>query len=905
MFILAFLAAQLVLKGQVDKLDVFELDGNPYAFTEAQHTAEDWDSIATALASTRILDSKTDGIRICAGGDSLDINEWTPCPDPKVGSGLTHIFAAAYNVSGDLAIYFGGDRADISKESYFGYWFLQNEITRNHHSLAGEHKNGDVLILFSLETPYIRVALWDSSCTHADSNLTVGGCASANLRLERQISGTDMICNSTSTENKDVCVVTNEATQNHYDSMSPALGVYSKAPWSFTSNQAPAGYLPKFSFFEGGMLPTLLSDTVSCFSTVLASSRSSETFDAHPLDVVVGELKTCYIELEADCSYETTLDTKEVKYTISGSVSNLGIQSVSEVIVTAMTTTETGKMSTTISDGLNGGEAYTFTNSITVSAELSEVTFAAIVHAKGFAGTVPLNSKKAIRCPAMSTVMKTETKARFNSQAKDDSKCDFCTLFGIKQNLKSLTLMYEPLSCQGPSCNSQIHNNTYVLGHAEGQLPVYIISTGHEDTPILVNSVNEPFTVPVHGNTVTIHIDSMDSPLLEVISFDTSCSQPIREGDRFGSLSVLDFSTVYDVTKNACEDPCTLVGNICDIVGDNTLDQMTFKYEAKNCIDDPICHSLEKLNITGETLGANDVEIAVNGEIMYTNVDVGVLFEVFLTRPITQLTILQYGTVLQTILLPVSCIEPMKLQDQYGSLSLQGFVSEKGTTEKNFCEDSCDACHFDDTEDALKTLTIRYETSNCPYYRCNSQASNKFSVKGGPPGMEPVSIIITDKHGKVKENYSNVYFGQELEVNVWKEEEIGISISYDDANASQNISIHTSCAAPIVPHEHFGAISITGFTTMNGFNESHCPPPPPPPLSLQIDYSELNKSMKKNNNPLAVPFLSLFAVAIISLTVVSIMVNHKFRTSNDMVGVNRVHSDPMDIEMDNEGVFEV
>jgi hypothetical protein len=159
----------------------FELDGNAVANATA---ASDWATLYSGsgnfLAFTGIVaDPGQD--TIFAGGpkDIQDMDKWTwknngGFPDKN---DITNAFAAAYDSSGDLVVYFGADRFSNSGDAYLGFWFFKDRVTLNANgTFSTRHQVGDLLVLLNYPQgtsaqPEVQVLEWNPARQDAATNL--------------------------------------------------------------------------------------------------------------------------------------------------------------------------------------------------------------------------------------------------------------------------------------------------------------------------------------------------------------------------------------------------------------------------------------------------------------------------------------------------------------------------------------------------------------------------------------------------------------------------------------------------------------------------------------------------------------------------------------------------------------
>ncbi|RKZ96627.1 MAG: hypothetical protein DRQ40_00515 [Gammaproteobacteria bacterium] len=140
----------------------------------------------------------------------------------------------------------------------------------------------------------------------------------------------------------------------------------------------------------------------------------------------------------------------------------------------------------------------------------------------------------------------------------------------------SINLKYTGKDCSA-SDNDQSSDKATCSGDPADSSPVYIFASkkcgdtssknaiGHPSGPI---SINEIFTIThvdptkkVQPNAcIDIYSDSARTNLLQRVQFHTSCSQPLKVGDIFGSIKVI---SGINGNKNQCGEPeCT--GTDCD-----------------------------------------------------------------------------------------------------------------------------------------------------------------------------------------------------------------------------------------------------------------------------------------------------------------------------------------------------
>ncbi len=368
------------------ELGNFELDGNA---VDEPVAGDDWDTVnlgggGGSSASTGVLADPAPGSIFTQGGskDYIDIPSWRhkdgSVPDKD---NITNAYAAAYNVGGDLVVYFGADRFANDGDAQLGFWFFQDNVTKNANgTFKGKHQVGDVLVLANFENgghiPTIQILEW----------VGTGGDQRDTLQLLETAAGAEC-----GTQLGDVCAITN---------VGPAT-----SPWPYTPKQGTADIFPVVSFFEGGVNITDLfsGSTAPCFTSFLAETRSSSSVTAVLKDFVLGAFPVCEIEVTTSCdSCDLNADQTAFVYSFSGTVTNKGFGTVFDVTVVFDPGTP-GNTSDDISISLGdlaGGASANYSG--TFQSLLSPPTVRATASAftsDGGPGTVSDSSETSV-CPA-------------------------------------------------------------------------------------------------------------------------------------------------------------------------------------------------------------------------------------------------------------------------------------------------------------------------------------------------------------------------------------------------------------------------------------------------------------------------------------------------------------------------
>lgn len=353
----------------VDDLGLFELEGNAVN----DNLADDWEDLHTGGGSAQTFtginpDPAPQSIFTGGRKDIQPISDWAH----KSGSSadkaeITNAYAAAYNHSGDLIVYFGADRISNNGDTFLGFWFFQQQITAEADgSFSGEHENGDALILANFPqaanaVPEIQVLEWDTSCSKADNNNPQpGDCAAKNLRVVFGGSGAGAVC-SPGGASQEACAITNDEGGSHDPTDSP---------WPYTSKDGFVNEFPYETFFEGGAnLSNLLNGGNTCFASFMAETRASSSPTAALMDFVLDSFPVCAITVTKDCEEDPVLNSAgtHITYAISGTVTNDGFGPVYNVNVTDSPAFDAGSL---VFDGnpssLGGGESIGYEATMTV-----------------------------------------------------------------------------------------------------------------------------------------------------------------------------------------------------------------------------------------------------------------------------------------------------------------------------------------------------------------------------------------------------------------------------------------------------------------------------------------------------------------------------------------------------------
>lgn len=312
--------------------NAFQLEGNAVD----DGLGDDWENIAHngGLSSAHVfirdvVDKSIDDVFVQGGSkDERDISAagitgqyWrhgignTPDKD-----NIVQAFAAAYNVDGDLIIYFGANRLANDGDAAIGFWFFKNDVTENANgTFNGTHAVGDILVTSDFRkggsASVINVFMWNGN---ASNPLTLLASSSSNGGF---------------TQDGVYCLNGNLAcaTANSQPETVPA----SMKPYYFKGSGGPTEVdeFPTGTLFEGGINFTQLLGGQACFSSFLAMTRTSASTSAQLKDFALGDFNLCGMEVAKTCAGipEVNEDGVSIDTVFDVTVSNTGFGALHNV----------------------------------------------------------------------------------------------------------------------------------------------------------------------------------------------------------------------------------------------------------------------------------------------------------------------------------------------------------------------------------------------------------------------------------------------------------------------------------------------------------------------------------------------------------------------------------------------
>ena len=326
-------------------------------------------------------------------------------------------------------------------------------------------------------------------------------------------------------------------------------------------------------------------------------------------------------------------------------------------------------------------------------------------------------------------------------------------------------------------------------------------------------------------------------------SKDNDCSPiDVTLPDDFTNNPTIDFG--YNVP--CCELDVTKVG--CVLVPRDDCDgkviRMTLKYTGQGCDASSHNQTPDEVSCTGDPNSAEPVDIVVTntkGNRVWAyaaGVSVGDLIFADAARAgrftLEFVTVVKIfdpnGNLLQDIKFNTSCLQPLNVGDQFGSMFLISLTTTEGG-EVNL-PDPNDTCitELPPTEGSscdgakIRTLRLRYTGGGCAQ-TSHSQATDMLSCwDNGQDSPSPVRIYAIGKWGEIwlDTGDPNVEFGDIAELAAASAGESELSsettVFIFDANDElvEEVAFHTSCSEPLNLGDQFGSLQVFGMEATTG-----------------------------------------------------------------------------------------
>jgi len=282
-------------------------------FSGSDPTFDETDGDAlTGVFTMDAVGAADDALKTGGSKDINDLTEWQVDPDFSTPDkdDLDNAYALAYeNADGDIIVYFGTDRFATEGDAKVGFWFLQGDFNlepiggpctepdpEDCGSLAPttDHTDGDILIQSNFtnggDVSRISVYEWQDGLSggndgphgalkdHDGNPATPMVLLNDEDNLRHVEEGNE--CDTVGTH--EACAIVNASAQ--------------VAPWPHQAKgSAVTNSFPPGSFFEGGLnlSDLLINAPATCFSTFMATTRSSQEPTAQLKDIVVESFDLC------------------------------------------------------------------------------------------------------------------------------------------------------------------------------------------------------------------------------------------------------------------------------------------------------------------------------------------------------------------------------------------------------------------------------------------------------------------------------------------------------------------------------------------------------------------------------------------------------------------------------------
>ncbi|MCB9294969.1 MAG: S8 family serine peptidase [Lewinellaceae bacterium] len=258
----------------------------------------------------------------------------------------------------------------------------------------------------------------------------------------------------------------------------------------------------------------------------------------------------------------------------------------------------------------------------------------------------------------------------------------------------------------GEGCGAMDHNQDPGKVQCSGDPgfagEVYVTAIGGSDKYYLINravSLDGTFSVDAARvgenklkNTTTIYLKDADGQILQTVMLETSGSQPLGLNDQYASLRLAGYLGEHGGICGKPRIP-TALGDCCDYTGKKPR-ILTLQYTGDGC--NVTTHNQEpgKVYCSGDPGYASFVYVSaesVDGnkrEVVFTDLPVPLngIFDVDATsigenkfkKDLVFYLKDAQGNLLQEVKFRASCSEPLGEGNQFGALSLKGYVAENG-----------------------------------------------------------------------------------------------------------------------------------------------------------------------------------------------------------------------------------
>jgi hypothetical protein len=341
----------------------------------------------------------------------------------------------------------------------------------------------------------------------------------------------------------------------------------------------------------------------------------------------------------------------------------------------------------------------------------------------------------------------------------------------------------------------------------------------------------------------------------QVVKFHTSCSKPIKVGDQFAGVKVVELTSTNGGTVTLPDpDPdasqCVPPGPPPPPHCEGKVVQAVFEYTGGSCADSQNTQG-GKTSCTGVLNGDEPVDIVVTKDVTsvfvepYQNIFVGDL--VTFTASGSELkselvfSILTAGAnpqdelpddLLQQLNIHTSCSAPLNLGDEFGGMKLVSLTTTEGGTvtipppeppaPTSDCVIPPPAPYPCDQK--IGVLSLRYIGGDCNQTTNDQEGTLECRDYAPVLPVEPVRIRAFKDDSKIylDTGAATVLLGDTVDASASNagDSELAsnteIEIFDEFGNLVQMLKVHTSCSKPIDLGDVFGSVEVVGLTDKNG-----------------------------------------------------------------------------------------
>ena len=444
--------------------------------------------------------------------------------------------------------------------------------------------------------------------------------------------------------------------------------------------------------------------------------------------------------------------------------------------------------------------------------------------------------------------------AQFLANGEDTEACS-----GTGENMKLLTFRYT-----GQDCSASFHRQDNGMVTCSGDpafAPVVYVTAEADQIYIsdLEVMLNETFTIDAASigenklkDFMTVYLKDAQGQILQTITFNTSGYQPLGVDDQFASI-ILEGYLLKNNT--VCGNPDLENRNIidCRIETGGHPKLLTFRYTGEDCSASNHSQSSNQVDCSGDPAFAplvyitakgkgnvtffTDLEVPLNGTFTIDAVRAGLSH---LKKTTTFYIKNVQGQLLQEVEFNTSGQQPLGVDNQFGSLVLEGYYSKNNLTCGNPDLENRGAidCRIE-AGDMPRLLTFRYTGQDCS--ASNPEQSSSQVDCSGDPALAPFVYVTAISNGnKYYAVNQEVALDGTFSINALDVGEAALAPSTTiylmNSNGAtlQTIQLHTSDLEPLRLTDQFGSLVLEGYLAGN---ESPCGQPEIPSTDGDACYT--------------------------------------------------------------------